>query len=98
MASLVGTWSINANGFRGLLNLTGNGDTVNGGNMQVDPGHTDPLNAVSFDGDHQLTFDRPARGGIQHYTAFVFESYEPIGSNEALGNRPLAPGDKPDQL
>jgi hypothetical protein len=83
MADPVGTWHINANGFKGTMNITSNGAGQLGGTIDIDTGVTDTLQGVWSEAAHEIVFDRIRKQGanivwIQTYTGYLFLTKEPI--------------------
>jgi hypothetical protein len=82
MADPIGLWHINANGFKGTLNIKSDGAGNLSGTVDIDLGFTDALLGVWSDGDQEIMFNRViTRGGntvIQSYTGYLFLTKEPI--------------------
>jgi hypothetical protein len=76
----VGLWHIDANGFKGTLNITSDAAGNLGGTANIDVGVTDTLQGVWSEVAQEITFHRLLRGGplVQTYTGYLFLTKEPI--------------------
>lgn len=81
-ADPVGLWHINANGYKGTLNI----NSVNGnlsGAVNIDNGFTDTLEGFWSERAEEIVFDRIRRQRgriiwIQTYTGYLYSTKEPI--------------------
>jgi hypothetical protein len=83
MANPVGQWHINANGFKGTLNINSDGAGNLTGTVDIDAGCTDTLQGVWSETAQEIVFDRIRKQGqtttwIQTYTGYMFLTKEPI--------------------
>lgn len=83
MADPVGQWHIDANGFKGTLNITSDGAGHLSGTIDIDIGITDTLQGVWSEAAQEIVFDRIRKQGqsiiwIQTYTGYMFLTKEPI--------------------
>jgi hypothetical protein len=79
MADPVGLWHINANGFKGTLNITSDGAGNLSGTVDIDLGVTDTLQGVWSEPAQEITFNRIlAGGGIQTYKGYLYLTKESI--------------------
>jgi len=79
MAAPVGQWHINANGFKGTLDITADAAGHLGGNVNIDIGITDSIQGTWNETAQEITFHR-VRGGnfFQTYTGYFFTTKEQI--------------------
>lgn len=86
MADPTGLWHINANGFKGTLNINSDGAGNLTGTVDMDIGFTDTLQGVWSEPAQEIVFNRVLiRGGrtiIQTYTGYLFLSREPLFAGE----------------
>jgi hypothetical protein len=82
MAEPVGQWHINANGFKGTMDINGDGQGNLTGTVNIDIGFTDQLQGVWNEAAQEIVFNRIIiRNGntiIQTYTGSLFATKEPI--------------------
>jgi hypothetical protein len=83
MADPVGTWHINANGFKGTLSIASDGSGNLSGTIDIDVGVTDTLQGVWSETAQEIVFDRIRKQHgnvvwIQTYTGYLFLTKEPI--------------------
>jgi hypothetical protein len=79
MAAPVGQWHIDANGFKGTLNITADPAGHVGGSVNIDIGVTDGLQGTWNEVAQEVTFHRVRNGNFfQTYTGCLFTTKEPI--------------------
>jgi hypothetical protein len=91
MAEPVGQWHINANGFKGTMNINGDGHGNLDGTVDIDAGFQDQLQGVWNEAAQEIVFNRILnRNGnilIQTYVGYLFLTREPI----FMGQNPPEP-------
>jgi hypothetical protein len=92
MSEPVGTWHINANGFRGTLAIHGDGHGNLTGTVDIDVGHTDKLEGVWNEAAQEVTFNRTlVRNGntaIQTYTGYLYLTQDDIFQGQGPSPNP----------
>jgi hypothetical protein len=83
MADPVGSWHIDANGFKGTLNIASDGAGCLSGTIDIDVGVTDTLQGVWSETAQEIVFDRLRKQGgtiawLQTYTDCLFLTKESI--------------------
>jgi hypothetical protein len=79
MAAPQGQWHINANGFKGTLNITTDAAGHVTGTANIDVGVTNNLQGVWSETAQEITFNRLLPGGaVQTYTGYLFTSKDPL--------------------
>ena len=82
MSEPIGRWNINANGFRGHIDINGDGNGNLTGTVDIDPNVQDQLQGVWNEAGQEITFNRVMnRNGqtiIQTYAGHLFLTNEPV--------------------
>jgi hypothetical protein len=84
-----GTWSINANGFRGVIDFSDFPDPAHlTGKAKIDPGSVDNVDGTWDENTSRITFTRHGSSGVQNYTGYRFSTNDPMFVLDAEGKSP----------
>jgi hypothetical protein len=89
MADPVGGWNINANGFKGTLQIDSDGSGHLSGTVAFDGNPTNTLDGEWNEVAQEVNFRRRGPQTLQTYTGYLFMTQEPILESEGPGPRPV---------